>query len=132
MHARSRLALTLLTALICGPAACASTGERASSGGSYTPTTQEELEDLSDSDAFAAVQRLRPSWLRHRGATSVRNPQPNTPIVYVDGNRRGSLSELRRIAINDVNVIRFVPPRDATTRYGTGHPAGVIEVETRR
>jgi len=31
-----------------------------------------------------------------------------------------------------VQSMRFLPPQDATNRYGTGHASGAIQVTTRR
>jgi hypothetical protein len=49
----------------------------------------------------------------------------------VDRARFGELDVLRNIAVQDVESIRFIPARDATTLYGTGYGGGVIEVTTR-
>jgi hypothetical protein len=51
--------------------------------------------------------------------------------VIVDGARFGELNDLRNITVQDVESIRFIPGRDATTIYGTGYSSGVIEVTTR-
>ncbi len=52
-------------------------------------------------------------------------------MVYLDGMRTGGVPVLRNIDANNVREIRYVPARDATTKYGTGHSQGVIEVRTR-
>jgi hypothetical protein len=44
------------------------------------------------------------------------------------GVRMGGLEELHSIRAADVESIRFINARDATTRWGTGHMGGVIEV----
>jgi hypothetical protein len=53
-------------------------------------------------------------------------------MVYVDGVRRGGLDVLQSIGIEQVGELRFLDANDATTRYGTGHVYGAIEVRTKR
>jgi hypothetical protein len=36
------------------------------------------------------------------------------------------------VSTDRVKEVRFLNARDATTRYGTGHPIGAIEITTRR
>ncbi|MGH7501832.1 MAG: hypothetical protein ACREL7_08760 [Longimicrobiales bacterium] len=109
--------------------ACASSGGR--TAGNSDVIRAEELVTVRVSTAYEIVERLRPAFLRGRGQTSL-SSDSQFPVVYVDGMRQGGLDSLRRVAAQDVGEIRYLTARDATTRYGTGHPAGVIEVVTRR
>ncbi len=93
--------------------------------------TRADLDDTSYSSTYHAIRSLRPSWLWRRGNATLSNPDPR-PIVYLDGVRTGYLGELRLISADDVETIRRLSPSDATTRYGTGHLAGAIDVRTRR
>ncbi|MBW3552427.1 MAG: hypothetical protein KY466_02890 [Gemmatimonadetes bacterium] len=106
--------------------------------------TSEELRALEGvSSAYDAVQRLRPRFLRGRtgtfGTGGANDPlsrtssaaEQSTVVVYLDGVRFGGIDALRRINVDGVREIRFVPGRDATTKYGTNHGGGVIEVSTR-
>ena len=55
------------------------------------------------------------------------------PVVYVDNIRRpGGLSALYSIPSSMIQGMEFIGPADATTRWGTGHQAGVIRVVTGR
>jgi hypothetical protein len=81
--------------------------------------------------AFDAVQQLRPDFLRGRSLNTRSRVRPQTPLVYLDGTRLGELAQLRSIPATIVQSIRLISASDATTRWGTGHPAGVIEVRTR-
>jgi outer membrane cobalamin receptor len=94
--------------------------------------TAEEITQVESATAFEVIQRLRPRFLHRRGALSIRNPENVYPVVYVDGMRRGEVGELRQIAASTVATIEFISAADATTRWGTGHPAGVILIITRR
>jgi len=87
--------------------------------------TAEELIEGVDATLMAAVQRLRPQWLRRTGARNT------LPAVIVD-NQTFELDLLDAISPDDVEWLRFVQPFDATTRWGTGFPSGAIEVRTFR
>jgi len=77
-----------------------------------------------------AIRRLRPDWLRVRGATSTASGA--SIVVYVDGIRVGGTEALGSMSIEGVVELRRLSPTDATTRWGTGHSAGAIEVIRRR
>jgi hypothetical protein len=91
--------------------------------------TREELLATNAPDAYQAVERLHPDWLRGRGLTSLTGPAPKV-IVYLDGQHLGELSMLARFTLNGIKEIRFYNASDATQRWGTGHSAGVIEIVT--
>jgi hypothetical protein len=110
-------------------AACASSGGAAR--GDRDVITLEQIQSVSASTAMDVIQRLRPEFVRGRGRSSVQDPTAQFPVVYVDGVRTGGLEALRSISAIDVREIRYVNSTDATTRYGTGHTGGVIEVRIR-
>ncbi len=95
--------------------------------------TAAELRPGEHRDVYEAIQRLRPQFLRSRGATSIRatSAEANLPVVFVDEQRLGGVSTMRGLPIENVREIRFIAPRDATTRWGTGYTAGVIMIVTR-
>jgi hypothetical protein len=112
-----------------------------SSGGAATSSvprddrdviTREELAQNTATDAYSLVQRVRPDFLRpQRGPTTI-NGAEQTVVLYVDGVRRGGPEILRTLRPEDLAEIRFITGRDATTRWGTDHGAGVIAITTRR
>lgn len=132
MRARPRVAQGGVFVLVLGlvGSGCASSGGSSSSARSG-PITRAELQSVAASDAYEAIQSLRSRWLRSRAARTPNDPNPE-PVVYVDGTQRGGLQELRSVSVQDIETIRFVNGRDATTRWGTGHHAGVIDIRTRR
>jgi hypothetical protein len=76
------------------------------------------------------VQRLRPAWLRARDQGTL-SSAPAYAEVFVDGMRFGSLSSLSRFSSSQIELMRYLRATDATTRYGTGFPGGIIEITTR-
>ena len=116
-------------ALALGLTGCASAGggggEEGAPRGTANRIIFEELEPIQQLDAYDAVRRLRPMWLRSRGGSS--------PQVLIDGNRQpGGMEALRSIRSSEIQEMRFMSASDATTRFGTGFDGGAILVTTRR
>ena len=112
---------SLAIAVLC--AACTTAPQTGVQPASYSwsPITQGEIQRAIAGDAFEAVQRLRPRWLRPRMGES-------TPLVYMRNQQYGGIEWLRNFRCENVYEIRYVNARDATTRWGMGHSAAVIEV----
>jgi hypothetical protein len=112
-------------------AGCATSGsERAAS--SRGAITAAEIEAHSVASAHDAVLNLRPQWLRSRGETSILVAGAGLPVVFVDHARYGPPSSLQQIRARAIEAIVFLSPREATTYHGTGYPAGIIQVTTKR
>jgi hypothetical protein len=91
----------------------------------------EELQADAAVDLFTLIQRRRPQWLQNRAPSTAQGRQQIS--VVLDGVRQqGSVEILRSMRAGDVEEVRFLNARDATTRYGTDMTAGAIEVVTRR
>jgi hypothetical protein len=91
-----------------------------------------ELQNLSAANALDAVQALRSNWLRPRASTMRSGGGMTLPEVFVDHQHFGPLESLRQLRTESIQEIQFISAPDATTRYGTGHTAGIIYVITRR
>lgn len=108
-------------------------------GGTYRQTqqsdrsliTREELESIPPMSAFQAVARLRALWLRGYPGTFQGDRARDYPYVFLDGRPHGTLESLHQIGTEVIETIRFLSASDATTRFGTGYPAGIIEIVTR-
>ena len=94
--------------------------------------TAEELADVFQFNALQAVELLRPTWLRNRGPVTMESSVSQGVRLYVDGNPRGLASDMEGILASDILEMRFLDSREATTRYGTGYPDGVIVITTRQ
>jgi hypothetical protein len=120
-------AVALLAAVV---AACTSAprgGERVA----RNVITAAEIASTTAATAYEAVRQLRPAFLQQRTSRRLGGEPAARPIVYVDGIRMGGLDALHRVHVSDVLEIRYLSAHDATTRYGTGHTGGVIEVRSR-
>ncbi|PSQ78749.1 MAG: hypothetical protein BRD37_02135 [Bacteroidetes bacterium QH_8_67_23] len=123
------LCLLLAAALLGALPGCAATR----SGGGESDRNHITRKELADppahANAYAAVQKLRPQWLRIRGDLS---PNTTNPImVYVDGSRYGPATTLRQLNVANIESMSFLGAAEATAKHGRGNANGVIEVETR-
>ncbi|HJU91033.1 MAG TPA: hypothetical protein VJ672_16730 [Gemmatimonadaceae bacterium] len=117
---------------------CASRGNETVSGSRRLITSQ-EIEQSRAPNAYAVIERLRGEFLAPRqnprlprpGDTAYRS-EPIFPTVYVDGMAYGHMYSLRNIPASEVSQIRFLTASQAQQKYGSGHPVGIIEVETKR
>jgi hypothetical protein len=82
-------------------------------------------------NAWDAVQRLRPRFLRNSGPASFAGGLDNRPIVRVDETVAGVPEALRNVDIQYVLEIRYYSAADATARFGGTYGRGVIHVVTR-
>ncbi len=93
--------------------------------------TQDEIVAANAGNVYEVIQRLRPQFLRTRGSVSIRDATPPRPVVYVDGMQYGSLDVLWQFPASRIQTIEYIPARDATTRWGSGHMGGVIMLTTK-
>ena len=128
----------VIAALAVVVAGCASGGHRPlANGNSNVITTEEIAAQSSATNAFEVIQRLRPSFLRTRGAVhgapsaSGNRFEPVDLVVYMNDSRLGGSDNLRQIPISEVLEIRYFSAADATTKWGTGHSAGAIQIVSR-
>jgi hypothetical protein len=124
-----RLAPAALVALI-AVAGCASGGSGSrDAGGDRDLLTFEELQQYDGWDLLAAIESLRPQWLRVR-PTRLPTGQAELQVV-VDGQRRGGVDFMRSIRVAQVRQVHYLSAADATTRMGTDMAGGAILVTMR-
>ena len=111
--------------------ACASAGQGGARRGSGDILTAEEVAPWGAQDLYVVVQRLRPKWLQVREAVTTQGRMPMS--IIMDGTRQeGSLDLLRNIRASDVEEVRYLNSRDATTQYGLSMMSGALIITTRR
>ena len=93
--------------------------------------TADEIARSNATNAYEAVERLRPAFLRTRGSQSIQNQEPPTPMVYVDGMRYGTLQTLATVPTIGIVSIQYLNAIEATQRYGFGHEGGAIMIVTK-
>jgi hypothetical protein len=126
-------AVLLALVLVLDLGACASS----TGGGPAAPRrnpnqlTAEELSapSVTSLTLLDAIQRLRPTWLRQRGATSISAGGDVLPRVMINESP-SSLDALSGLRPNDVSSAEYMSGADATTLYGTGYVNGLIRIKT--
>ena len=149
---RHSLAVVLTTSVVAGLAACGggATTAGAPAGtpapatarvarpprGSSSLITSAEIEAAAPDilNAYQLVERLRPMMMRPRNlsAGSVGDGNVFGVVAYVEEVRLGDVESLGTVMRATVREIRYIGATDATTRWGTGHSNGVIQVVLKR
>ena len=93
--------------------------------------TLQQIQAANVDTAHDLVSKFRADFLRSRGPTSILLKQTNEARVYLDNVDYGTISSLRNIQAASIAGMRFIEGRDAMTKYGSDHSAGVIEIYTR-
>ena len=126
---RTVLSSIVLTLALTGCASGVSAGGQRSNPNVIT-TAELRQADAEGLSAFQAIQRMRPQWLRGRGVGSFGGGAA-LPRVLVEEAPFGEVDDLRSMDASDIEELRFLGAADATTRFGTGYPAGAILVSLR-
>ncbi|MEX1182432.1 MAG: hypothetical protein WEF86_04300 [Gemmatimonadota bacterium] len=93
--------------------------------------TRAELEAADQQDLYRLIERVRPHWLNTRGPTSFSGATTG-PNVFFDGAGVGGTQYLRNMPPSAAEEIRYWPSALAASRFGMGHPDGVIDIKSRR
>ena len=124
-------------ALLATAVGCASSGVP-KAGKNQNVITAEEIAQTSGMTAYDLIQHLRPNYLRTRGAVHGSPSADGTNhleaidvVVYLNETKFGGTDQLRQIAFSDIREIHSYSASEATTKWGTGHSAGAIQVLTR-
>ena len=98
---------------------------------------REELAKTSALNAYAAIRQLRPQWFTT--TSRLRTPAQSeffgkggVIVVYLEDARYGTLEELEQLSLDGVTEVEYFGAVEATSRFGTGHPAGAIVVRMAR
>ncbi|HUQ99909.1 MAG TPA: hypothetical protein VM166_10670 [Gemmatimonadaceae bacterium] len=92
--------------------------------------TKEEIASAHASNAYDAINALRPGFLRYRGQTTITGSDTGYPRVYLDRQAYGELSSLKNLEVGNIRSIRYYNAAEASTRFGLGNASGAIEVTT--
>ena len=97
-------------------------------GATYNVITAQQISDASllGSNAYLAVQRLRPSYLIDKTAGARRSSQPI--MVSVNGGQLSELRALESIPASTVAEIRYLTVGEATQRFNNRNSGPVILV----
>ena len=106
---------------------------RASSGNRNVLTSAEVKERAADlNNAFEAIERLRPDFLRARGPVTIGTGGSDASglTVYINMDRQPNLESLRSVAISEIKEIRRYSASEASSKFGLNNMGGAIQVVT--
>jgi hypothetical protein len=133
-------AMVLTLAAAMSVAACGSSRSSSASDGTTPRTsrasnavTAEEIRAHGSPDLQDVLRSIRPQWFRTRPTRMTSTGVSTTPIMlYVDGQRAGTVANLSDIPVANVSSVRFYSPSEAQGRFGMDNLSGAIEVLTGR
>lgn len=122
------LLLTMAMAVLAMGGGC--THPNAAGPGSGTPgvITRDQIERIHAVTALDAVQRYRGDVLTRRGQSSVLLNKQTYPVVFLGSQLLGEIDELRNVAADGVEEIRFFSGSEALTKFGAQYGGGVIQI----
>jgi len=124
-----RKSFTIL--MVAAGVACASAGTGSGSSRDSSILTADEVAATHESNAYDAINQVRPLWLKTRGQTSINTGSSPYATVFVDGQYFGDLGSLRQLITAQIKQIRYFNGPNAVTRFGMQYGSGAIEVTTR-
>ena len=127
---RRRVSVYACAAACASLLACASSSGTTSRHSSRDVILREELFRASASNAYDAVERLRPQFLRTRGRASITAQGTESRGVLLDDRPFGTVAQLREIDLSQIEEIRFLSAAEAQQKYGMGYVGGAIVVTT--
>jgi hypothetical protein len=131
--ARLQVVCVATIVVLCATA-CSSSSSGTTGGPKPGPNliTADEIARVNVQNVYEVVQKLRPSMLRPRQAATANAQAKGELIVYMDNHRLGNVEQLRQISSSSVAALRYYSAAEAQTKWGSGHPGGVIEILTKR
>ena len=100
-------------------------------GGNSRLIVRAQLDELYGYSAYEAVETLNRRWLQPQRGSSLASGQSYARVM-IDGSVRRNINDLARMSTDNIETMRYLSAPDATIKYGTGYPGGVIEVTLRR
>lgn len=90
-----------------------------------------EIEGAHVPNAYKAMSRLRPEFLKRRGLQTPEWPNGRLPSVFVNDVEQREIDALRTVPAAAIVEIRYPSALVATPEFGRQHVGGVIAVRTR-
>lgn len=128
MNASKRMLALLALATSCAIAGCAAATSAQGGRAGSNQLTETELASTNSDNLYDAIAKLRPDWLTSRGPKSVTDMTLASVDVFMNGTMLGGIDYLREVRPLDVRDVRYWNAGQAATRFGMGHPRGVIEL----
>jgi hypothetical protein len=102
-----------------------------SSRGARYIISEDEIRGSSATNAFEAIQQLRPGLLEKDQQRSIDMYSVAEVVVYLNGVRYGNKESLKSISALQIQEIRYLPASEATVKFGTDHAGGAFLIKAR-
>lgn len=93
--------------------------------------TRDDIERTDAVTALDVVRRLRPQYLNSRGQSSLLLDPKTTPVVFLDAQPLGDVSQLDQVRVADLQEIHFFNGPQAVQKFGSRYGGGVIQLISR-
>ncbi len=124
----------VLSGLLLTAIACASSGSRSTRQSSSDKLTHTELATSNAANAYDAINRLRPNWLRVSGTASIGGGvRSQLVLVYIDNQRAEDLYALKNISTGMVESAQWIDATRMATVLSNVPPgsySGAILIKT--
>ena len=110
---------------------CASWTEVDSSRGSRFIISETEIRESSATNAYEAIQQLRPGLLDRDQRRSIDMYTSSGVIVYLNGVRYGDKESLKSISALQIEEIKYLSASEATVKYGSDHSGGAFLIKVK-
>lgn len=102
-----------------------------SSRGTRYMISENEIRESSATNAYEAIQYLRPGLLDRDQQRSIDMYSAAEVVVYLNGVRYGNKESLKSISALEIEEIRYLPASEATVKYGTDHAGGAFLIKVK-
>ena len=89
---------------------------------------EEEIRSYQASNVYELIRNVRPYWFQSRR----RQSRYSSPTVVINGARQGGLEVLQTLSTQNILMITYLSPTDATTVLGINNANGAIIIEFHR
>jgi len=87
---------------------------------------------VPSSSLYDLIEKVRPNFLRSRGANSFGTQSSEYASVYVDEHPYGDIGSLRSLVTGQIGMVRYYDPIAAQQKFGLTSGNGVISVYIKR
>ena len=120
------VALVLMAAAACHPHAGVEQGPAASN-----VITFDEIAAANASNVYDLIVRIRPEYLRDRGAVSILTKKRARATVFLNDQEYGELETMRNFPVDRIGEVHYFSGSDAVARFGSQYGGGVIQLISR-
>lgn len=93
--------------------------------------TEDEIVEARAATIYDVIAKLRPMFLRDRGAVSFDGNTRDVATVFLNSQEYGPIAILRTVPPGEIAEVRYYSGIDAVTKFGRWYGTGVIQLISR-